>query len=48
MDEGEGALEGYHDEVKNPLAPFLDNIYSDAEQLCSEMEQVATWYSCGM
>ena len=39
--KGEGALEGYHEELKNRLTPFLNNVYSSVQEIGSEIGQVS-------
>ena len=37
-----GALEGYSEELKNRLTPFLNNLYSSVQEIGSEIGQVSS------
>ena len=47
--KGEGALEGYREEVKNRLTPFLNSVYSSVQEIGSEIGQVSSiLVECGL
>ena len=47
--KGEGALEGYREEVKNRRTPFLNSIYSSVQEIGNEIGQASSiLVECGL